>query len=160
MIFSAGEIPMRFLVPLSLAFATMFCAGALAQEQQLATEGRGLLPQPATAPAALQGAISHPFEPDPSGGFSRTIFETDEASDFKIIIRDYSFPPDRQTHKITLPSAALFHFLSAPSEISIANQRLSLAPHGRIAVPAGSPIEVVNSEEKHIVIRAFILEAK
>jgi hypothetical protein len=49
-------------------------------------------------PAALGG--TPPLHP--SGGFSRTIFETVEDPDFKLIIRDFSFPPDRQTHAVTL----------------------------------------------------------
>jgi hypothetical protein len=62
-----------------------------------------LLPAPTEMPAALGGTPPpHPFVSDPSGGFSRTIFETVEDPDFKLIIRDFSFPPDRQTHAVTL----------------------------------------------------------
>jgi hypothetical protein len=131
------------------------------QDQQLAPEGRGLLPKPATMPATLQGRPPpHPFEPDPSGGFSRTIFETDEHPNFKLVIRDFSFPPDRQTHTVTLPSAAFLHFLGEPGEIRIAKKRLTLTPVARTAVPAGTPIDVVNNGQHAIVVRALIVEAK
>jgi hypothetical protein len=152
---------MRTLVAAAVNLATICCIGAWAQEPRLAAEGRGLLPVPATAPAGLQGAVRHPFEPDPSGGFSRTIFETDEDPNFKIIIRDFSFPPDRQTYTITLPSAALFHFLTEPGgEINIAKQRLALTAPARTVVPAGEPVDILNKHDKHLVARAFILEAK
>jgi hypothetical protein len=37
---------------------------------------------------------------------------------------------------------------------------LSLTPVARMAVPAGAPIDVLNSGEQHIVVRALILEPK
>lgn len=134
---------------------------AWAQEPQLAREGCGLLPKPAEMPATLGGtAPPHPFVRDPSGGFSRTIFETDEDPNFKLVIRDFSFPPDKQPHIVTLPSAAFLEFLSGPGEFSIANERLGLPTRSRTAVPASAPIEVVNSGEYPVVVRALIVEAK
>jgi hypothetical protein len=44
--------------------------------------------------------------------------------------------------------------------MSIAKQRLALTPAVRTAVPAGAPIDVVNSGEQHVVVRALIVEAK
>ena len=152
---------MRLLIGIATSLATISYLQAWAQEPQLAPEGRGLLPKPTERPATLVGvAAAHPFEPDPSGGFSRIIFETDENPDFKIIIRDYSFPPDKQTHTIILPSVAFGHLLSGEGEISIAKQRTALTPLARAAVSAGSPIEVVNNGEYPIVVRALIMEAK
>jgi quercetin dioxygenase-like cupin family protein len=152
---------MRLLLSIATSLAMISCVQAWAQEPQLAPEGRGLLPKPAEIPTTLGGVPPpHPFEPDPSGGFSRTIFETDEDPNFKLIIRDFSFPPDQKPHTITLPSAAFLHLLSGPDEISIAKQRLTLTPVARTAVPAGAPIEVVNSGEQPVVVRALIVEAK
>src|SRR6516162_10662722 len=72
--------PMRLLLGIATSLAIIACTQAWAQEPQLAPEGRGLLPKPAERPATFGGvAPAHPFEPDPSGGFSRVIFETDEA---------------------------------------------------------------------------------
>jgi hypothetical protein len=134
---------------------------APAQEPQLAREGRGLLPAPAEMPATLGGTPpGHPFVSDPSGGFSRTIFETDKDPNFKIVIRDFAFPPDRQTHTVTLPSGAFIHLLSGLGEISIAKQRSASTPVARTAVPPGAPIEVLNEGEHPVVIRALIVEAK
>ncbi len=148
-----------FLLVTSLS--RTFPPAASAQEPQLAPEGRGLLPKPAELPATLGGTPPpHPFMPDPSGGFSRTIFETDENPDFRIMIRDFSFPPDKQPHTVTFPSAAFAHLLSGTGEISIAKKRLELAPGARTTVPAGAPIEVVNSGEHAVVVRALIVEAK
>jgi hypothetical protein len=131
------------------------------QDQPLAPDGRGLLPKPATIPATLQGTSSpHPFEPDPSGGFSRTVFETDEDPNFKLSIRDFSFPPDRQTHTITLSSAAFLHTFGEQTEISIAKKRVALSPLVRTVVPAGAPIDVVNNGEQAVVVRVLIVEAK
>jgi quercetin dioxygenase-like cupin family protein len=134
---------------------------AWAQEPQLAPEGRGLLPQPTETQPTLGGTpAAHPFAPDPSGGFSRTVFETDEDPNFKITIRDFSFPPDRQPHAVALPSGAFIHLLSGPGAISVAKQPLTLAPGARTPVPAGAPIEVVNDDEADVVIRALVVEAK
>jgi hypothetical protein len=151
---------MRLLGGFTASFAIIGAIQAWAQEPQLAPEGRGLLHKPADIRATLGGTSPHSFEPDPSGGFSRTVFETDEDPNFKIVIRDFSFPPNRQPHTITLPSAAFVHLLSGPGEISIAKQRLALTPAARTAVPVSAPIEVVNYGEYPVEIRALILEAK
>src|ERR1700730_6833317 len=152
---------MRRLLALAASLAAVASIAAFAQEPKLAPEGRGLLPKPAEAPATLQATLPpHAFWRDPSGGFSRTIFETDENPDFKVIIRDFSFPPDRHPHTITLPSTAFVHFLGEPGEISIAKKRLALTLVARTAVPAGAPIEVVNKGQYPVVVRALIVEAK
>jgi quercetin dioxygenase-like cupin family protein len=103
---------------------------------------------------------AHPFQPDPPGGFSRTIFATDEDADFKAVIRDFSFPPDGRPHTIAFPSAAVVHRLSGFGAVSVSNQQLLLTPRARIAVPAGAPIKVTNSGDEPVVIRALIVEAK
>jgi hypothetical protein len=155
------RIPMRLPLRLATSLAMIGCVQAWAQEPQLAPEGRGLLPKPTEIPATLGGVPPpHPFEPDPSGGFSRTIFETDEDPNFKLIIRDFSFPPDGKPHVVTLASTAVLHLLSGTGEISIAKQRLAMTPVARTVVPAGAPIEAVNSGEQHVVVRALIVEAK
>jgi hypothetical protein len=134
---------------------------ACAQEPRLAAEGRGLLAVPSDMPAALGGLPPpHPFEPDPAGGFSRTIFETDQDPNFKLVIRDFSFPPDRQTHTITLASAAILELLGEPSEISIAKERLPLTAASRTVIAAGAPMEVVNNGEHAVVVRALVVTAK
>ncbi len=134
---------------------------AWAQEPQLAREGRGLLPPPAKMPPTLGGIPPpHVFVREPWGGFSRTVFETDEDPDFKIIIRDFSFPPDRQTHTVTLSAGAFAHVLSGSAEISVAKKRLKLALGARTAVPANAPIEMMNNGDYPVVVRALIVEAK
>jgi len=134
---------------------------AWAQQPQLAREGRGLLPPPTEMPAAVGGTPTpHPVERGPSGSLARTIFETDEDPNFKLIIRDFSFPPDRQPHSVTLPSAAIVRSLGASSEIKIDNRRLVLAVGERAAVPASVPIEVTNNGEQAMILRVLIVEAK
>lgn len=145
---------MRPHVALATSLMATASIAAFAQEPKLAPEGRGLLPKPAEMPATLGGTPPpHPFQPDPSGGLSRTIFETDEGPDFKIVIRDFAFPPDRQPHTVTLPSGAFLRLLSGDGEITVAKQRMELTPPARKAVPAGAPIEVVNNGERAIVVR-------
>jgi len=100
------------------------------------------------------------FSVDPSGGLSRTIFETDEDPNFRLIFRDFSFLPDKQPHTIALPSAAFLHVLSGKGEVSIAKQRTEVSGLARTPVPAGAPIEVVNSGESPVVLRGLIVEAK
>jgi hypothetical protein len=136
-------------------------AAVWAQGPQLAPEGHGLLPRPAQTPGELGGVPpAHVFMPDPSGGFVRTIFETDDDPDFKIMIREYSFPPDRQKHSIVLASGALARLLSGVGDIIVADKHLDLASVARAALPAGASIEVTNSGEYPVVVRALILEAK
>lgn len=131
------------------------------QGLQLAPEGRGVLAKPAETPSTLGGTPPpHPFVRDPSGWFSATIFETQENPDFNIIIRDFSFPPDKQNHTITLPSAAFVHLLSGSGTISVAKKQVDLRSVARTAVPTSAPIDVVNNTEYPVVIRALIVESK
>ena len=151
---------MRKLSVIAAGIAAVASSAALAQQQELAPEGRGLLPRP---PAATREAAAeaNSFSVDSSGGLSRTIFETDEDPDFILIIRDFSFPPDKKPHTIALPSAASLHVLSGTAEFSVAKQRIELTPLARLpAVPVGAPIEVVNSGEYPVVLRGLIVEAK
>jgi hypothetical protein len=150
---------MRHLLVIAAVVAAVASSAAFAQQQTLAPEGRGLLPRP---PAATPEApVAHRFSVGPSGVLSRTVFETDEDPNFKLTFRDFSFPPDKQRHALTLPSAAVLHLLSGKAEISVAKQRMGLSNLARTPpVPAGAPIEIVTSGEYPVVVRALIVEAK
>jgi quercetin dioxygenase-like cupin family protein len=134
-------------------------AAAFAQQPNLAPEGRGLLLRPpASTPEAPD---THRFSVGPSGVLSRTVFETDEDPNFILIFQDFSFPPDKQPHTVTLPSAAFLHVLSGKGEISVAKQRVELTRLARTpAIPAGAPLEVVNSGDYPVVLRGLIVKAK
>jgi hypothetical protein len=148
-----------FALAASLAAATATLA-ALAQQPNLAP-GRELLPQPYEAPTKLEGRPPpHPLARDPSGALSRTIFETDDDPNFKILIQDFSFPPDRHPHVITFPSGVFLHFFGEPIEIKIAGQPLGLRAGERTAAAADTQIEVVNSGKRAIVVRALMVKAK
>jgi quercetin dioxygenase-like cupin family protein len=149
----------RRLLVIAAGVAAVASSAAFAQEPKLAPEGRGLLPKPpASTPEAPN---AHRFSVGPSGVLSRTIFETDDDPNFRLIFQDFSFPPDKRPHALTLPSAAFLHVLSGKGEISVAKQRVELTPLGRTpAVPAGAPIEVTNSGDYPMVLRGLIVEAK
>ena len=148
----------KFLV-IAAGVAAVASSAAFAQQQELAPEGRGLLPRPPAATPEAPGVDR--FSVGPSGGLSRTVFETDEDPNFRLIFQDFSFPPDKQPHALTLPSAAVLHLLSGKAEISVAKQRMGLTNLARTPpVPAGAPIEVVTSGEYPVVVRALIVEAK
>jgi hypothetical protein len=134
---------------------------AFAQDNQLAPEGRGLLPGPTAVPETLGGVPPpHPFEMTPSGVLARTVFETNEDPNFKLTIRDYSFPPDNQPRTLTLPAAALVQNRSTFGDVSIANQKVDLTGTARIAAPPGAPIGVTNNGDKAVVVRTITLEPK
>jgi quercetin dioxygenase-like cupin family protein len=149
----------RRLLVIAAGVAAVASSAAFAQGPKLAPEGRGLLPKP---PAATPEAPeAHRFSVGPSGVLSRTVFETDEDPNFRLIFQDFSFPPDKQPHALTLPSAAFLHVLSGKGDISVAKQRVELTPLARTpAIPASAPIEVVNSGDYPMVLRALVVEAK
>jgi quercetin dioxygenase-like cupin family protein len=150
---------MRKLLVITAGVAAVVSSATFAQEQKLAPEGRGLLPRP---PAVTREAPhTKRFSVGPSGVLSRTIFETDEDPNFRLIFQDFSFPPDKQPRTVTLPSAAFLHVLSGKGEISVAKQMVELSPLARTpAIPAGTPIEVVNSGDYPMVLRGLLVEAK
>lgn len=152
---------MRPFFALAASFAAAISIAAVAQEPQSAPEGRNLLLKPAGAPSTRQHVPpGHTFVPDPSGGFSRIIFETEENPDFKITIRDFAFPPDRQPHSVSIPSHAFIHLLSGEGEISVSKKRLELMPGARLAVYAGAQLEVIAGGNSLVVVRAFVVEVK
>jgi hypothetical protein len=100
---------MTRVIPATIVLSVAACLAAIiaaAQDLKLAPEGRGLLPKPAEA-APIEPSPSNVFKADPSGGLSRTVFETDEDPQLNLTIRDYSFPADGQPHTLTLPAGAL-----------------------------------------------------
>jgi hypothetical protein len=93
-----GGLDATYLILVSGATAIV---GIAASASRATTRARGprLAPRAGRMPARLGGTpLERSFVSDPSGGFSRTIVETGEDPNFKIIIRDFSFPPDRQNH--------------------------------------------------------------
>lgn len=143
------------------ALVTVTAPGQELQRLQPLPAGRGLLPKPPEMPTTLEGAPpAHPFRPDQSGGLSRTILETDEDPNFKIVIREFSFPPDRQPHTITAPSSLLLQLLGEPGDVKIAGQPLALRAGERTAVAAKASIEIINKGERSVVMRLLIVEAK
>lgn len=150
---------MSKLLVVAAGVAAVASGATLAQETKLAPVGRGLLPRPPASTPEAPGA--HRFSVGPSGVLWRTVFETDEDPNFELIFQDFSFPPDKQPHALTLPSAAVLHLLSGTAEISVAKQRMEFTNLARTPpVPAGAPIEVVNGGEYPVVVRALIVEAK
>ena len=149
------------LANLLAALVVLTPYAAFAQDNQLAEEGRGLLPEPTTAPETLGGVPPpHPFETTPSGVLARTVFETNEGPNFKLTIRDYSFPPGDQAKTLTLPAAAVLQNRSTLGDISVANQKVDLQGTARIAVPEGAAIAVTNNPDTSVVVRTITLEPK
>ena len=122
---------MRKLSVIAAGVAAVASSATLAQQQELAPEGRGLLPD--RRRATREAAEANRFSVGPSGVLSRTIFETDEDPNFTLIIRDFSFLPDKKPHTLALPSAAFLHVLSGTAEFSVAKQRIELTPSGETA---------------------------
>jgi len=113
------------LVSVALIAVAMGAGRAWPKDQRLAPEGRGLLPKPAKIPSVAGGAPPlHPFKRHPSGGFARTILVADDSPDFRVIIRDFSFPPDGRPRSISLSSAAFIHRLSGAGAIRACLKRL------------------------------------
>ena len=152
----------RLALAASAAIVMAALAGnAIAEEAELAPEGVGLLPPPPEAPATLAGTPpAHPFVPDPAGGFSRNIFETDQGPDFKIVIRDYSFPANQQTRMGALPAGAVLHVLSGEGEVLAGNTRLALTSARRAIAPAGTALSVMNTGQQPLIVRVLTLEPK
>lgn len=151
---------MRRLLFCGLA-ALMSIAASAQDQEQLAAEGGGPLPEPTNLPATLGGTPPpNPFVQEASGVFSRVVFETDEDPNFTITIRDYSFPPDGQPHNVTLPAAALLQLRGQLPEIGLAGQQVKLTAGARTVLPAGAGLTVTNTGEQAAVVRAVILEAK
>ena len=118
---AASAAAAALIVPLA-------CLSARAQDGPLADQGRGLPP-------------AHPFVSDPSGGFSRVLFQSSDDPNFNVTIRDYSFPPDKQARSVTLPAGALLQLLSDAPAVSVAKQPVEAAAAAIVAVPAGAPVE-------------------
>jgi hypothetical protein len=145
----------------ALAIGLAGIVSVAAWGQELAPQGGGPLPEPSTVPTTLGGIPpEHPFEPDPSGALARTVFATDQDANFKLTIREYSFPPGNQTRTLTLPAAAVLQNRSALGEVSVAKQAVDLSGTARVAVAPGAPIDVTNNGDRAVVLRTIIVEPK
>jgi len=128
--------------------------------QQTPVPNTGNVPSSDTSSAINPALSKNMFAWDPSGVAWRTVFESDDDPDFKIIIIDVSFPPDQQPHSISLQSGAFVHLLDGGGEVTVAKQPTTLNRFDRTAVPLGAPIEVVNRSNYPVTIRALLVEAK
>lgn len=153
---------MRFV--LTACWCTVFLGiigFPLSAERQLAPEARGLLPEPADELVARTfTAAPNAFVPDPSGGSSRIVFQSDENPDFKLVIRDFSFPPDEQSRSFSLPSGGLIHIVSGQGHVAIGNDHSRLQVGVRAEARAGATVSVVNTGQRPLIVRALALEAK
>ncbi len=150
---------MRSLLGFAASLVTLAYVAAWAQKPQSSVGTLSPLPRPSTSTATAP-STPQPFEPDPSGGFSRTVFQTNQHPDFNLVIRDFSFPPDRQAHTVVLSSAALLHVITGNGEVSIAKKRYQFTSLMRRAVSAGDAIEIVNTGPQAMIVRVLIVEAK
>jgi hypothetical protein len=152
-------VAMVFVVLTTMSASSQQLQSSQPQELQSPRAGRGLLPGPSETPKALEAVSSNPFKVDESGLLSRTIFETDEGSSFKVIIREFSIPPDRQPHVLRLPSALLVEPLGE-AEVKVDGRTPALRAGEKTAVAANVPIEITNKSEQSNVMRVLIVEAK
>jgi hypothetical protein len=133
---------------------------AWSQERPLAPEARGLLPEEQSV-GPVPFVTPNAFVADPaSGGTSRIVFQSDANPDFNIVIRDFSFPPDDQSHALSLPLGGLLEIISGQGDIAIGDNRTTLDAAIRVETPRGAPVSVVNTGHQPVVVRALILEAK
>jgi hypothetical protein len=137
----------------TLFYLVVVLAGTLspASGQQLAPEGRGLLPGPTEAPTHLGGVPPpHPFEVDASGALARTVFTSSDAK-LPITVRQISIPPDRQTRTLNVAPFAQIRRQGA-TEL-LANKELIESPDRNIAVPPNTLIEATNKTETATVLQ-------
>jgi len=140
--------------------ATLFAASGRADDPQLAPEGIGLLPPPQAPGTLLTSNVAHPFLPDPSGGFSRVVFQTDAAPDFRIVIRDYSFPAGAAPRTMTLPAGSLLHVLHGAGHVVVGTTTLALATAPRAVAAAGTAVQITSTGAHPLVLRVVSLEQK
>ena len=143
---------MRKLWVIAAAVAAVASSEAFPQEQKLASEGRGLLPRP---PAATREA------PDRGSVLCRCVgrafadgLRDGRGSELQTHLSRLRFSAGQATASPSpyhLPRSSIV--LSGKGEISVAKQRLELTPLARTPpVPAGVPVEVVNSGEYPMVV--------
>ena len=151
---------MRKLLVIAAGVAVVASSATFAQEPKLAPEGRGLLPRP---PAATREAPTEKrFSVGPSGVLSRTIFETDEDPNFKLIFRDFSFPPDKQARTIdpTVCSLPPCSQRKGRDQRRKAEGGTDSAGENAAQCPPARPSKSSNSGDYPMVLRALIVEAK
>jgi quercetin dioxygenase-like cupin family protein len=140
---------MRRLLTLITGFAAAMSIAAFAQG-----------PQPAPGTQAPAASEPRGFIRDPSGWLSRIVFESDDNPDFKITIREFSFPPQPQAHTVNLPSFALARVVSGQAEVGTDKLKSLLSAGARTALPAGAPLVVVNNGNAPVIMRSLMLEPK
>ncbi len=149
----------------SLIAAAVLAVGAgvpaWGQDAELAVQGQGPLPGPAQTPATLEGGPPvHPFELDASGTLSRTLFESNEDPNFKVVIRDVSVLPGQQVQTLNLNATALVQPRGGAAEVTVANQKAEPAGTARLMAAPGTPIGVVNRGARDSIVRIYSFEAK
>jgi hypothetical protein len=120
-----------------------------------------LLPPPAEPPASLAGApVAHPFLSDAAGGFSRVVFESSDAPDFKVTIREFSFPPSQPIQTLRLSVGGIVHVLSGEGAVLVGNVRLAVNAAARAVITSGTTLSVANTGQQPLTFRVLSVDPK
>src|ERR1700722_8584182 len=144
----------------SILCALALFAGTVSQAsaQQLAAEGRGVLPGPAETPAQLEGtAPTQPFQLDASGTLSRIMFVSPDPK-LPITIRQVAIPPDQLTRTLNLAPTAQIRREGATD--LLADKALVDPNQKTFAVPFGVPVAAVNRTPTATVLQIITMGAQ
>jgi hypothetical protein len=146
-----------------LVIVAVLTTGARLQQQPLAVEGRGLLPEVSQSRGDMPGETppERPFILDSASGvLSRTVF-TDNAPGFHIEIRDYVTPPDHKPHTVALQGvAALVQARSSNNALQLGEEPFALKPEAMRVLPPTDQLRFRNRGDRLSVTRVILLQAR
>jgi len=126
-----------------------------------AKEGHGLLARPSALSVVPRGAVSsYSFHQESPDVYSRVLFETDEAPDFRFQVREFCLPPHAGPATIQVDGDALLEMRTDRGTLVIGNQEQQWKPATSLMVPARAPVRLANPTDRELIVRLHILEGK
>jgi len=126
-----------------------------------AKEGHGLLARPSTLSGVPRGAVSsYAFHQESPDLYSRVLFDTDEAPDFRFQVREFCLPPHEGLTRIQVEGDALLEMRTDGGTLIVGNREQEWKAGATLMVPARVPIHLANPTNRELIVRLHILEGK
>lgn len=126
-----------------------------------AKEGHGLLARPSTVSGVERGIASRfAFRQESSDLYSRVLFDTDEAPDSRLQVREFCLPAHEGPTTIRVAGDALLEMRTDRGTLIVGNREKEWKPGATLMVPARVPVQVSNPTGRELIVRLYILEAK
>jgi hypothetical protein len=150
-----------FISILAAGVALVACSPG-GQSDKRASQGHGLLPRPSTLSehTARVGLNSYAFHEESPAVYTRVLFDTDAAPDFRLQVREFSLPARQELTTVHVKGDALLEMRTDHGRLMIGDREQEWKQGATVMVPSEVPIRLANPTSRELIVRLHVLESK